>query len=68
MQHFIAYQKWAENITNQRIKTFRSDNGGEYCSKEFDQLLIKSGISRQKTPPYTPEHNIMVWLNVPIEQ
>lgn len=57
IEHFIAYRNWAENITNQRIKVLRSDNGDEYVSKEFDQLLSQSGISRQKSPPYTPEHN-----------
>lgn len=57
MEHFMKYRLWAENITNHRIKILRSDNGGEYCSKEFDQLLSLSGISRQKSPPYTPEHN-----------
>ena len=57
MQHFIAYRNWAENVTSHRVKVLRSDNGGEYISNEFDQLLIKFGISRQQTPPYTPEHN-----------
>src|SRR3984957_14053646 len=57
MGHFTAYRSWAENVTNRRIKVLRSDNGGEYISKEFDQLLAKLGITRQTTPPYTPEHN-----------
>ena len=57
LEHFIAYLKWAENITNHRIKVFRSDNGGEYCSNDFNATLIQHGISRQLTPPYTPEHN-----------
>ena len=35
MQHFVEYRKLAENITNQRIKTLRSDNGGEYVSREL---------------------------------
>jgi transposase InsO family protein len=57
MQHFMAYQAWSQNVTGNRIKTLRSDNGGEYLSKEFDSQLTKFGIARQTSPPYTPEHN-----------
>ena len=57
MKHFMEYKAWAENVSNHRIQMIRTDNGGEYCSKAFDQLLAQAGISRQKTPPYTPEHN-----------
>lgn len=57
MHHFMEYRLWAENITNQRIKVLRTDNGGEYCSTAFDRLLAQCGIGRQKSPPYTPEHN-----------
>jgi hypothetical protein len=57
MQHFMEYKAWAENVTGCRILVLRSDNGGEYCSNAFDQYLAEHGISRQLTPPYTPEHN-----------
>ena len=57
LEHFTAYLNWAENITSHRIKVFRSDNGGEYCSNDFNSILIQHGISRQLTPPHTPEHN-----------
>jgi Reverse transcriptase (RNA-dependent DNA polymerase)/gag-polypeptide of LTR copia-type/Integrase core domain/GAG-pre-integrase domain len=57
MNHFLDYKAYAENLTGHRIKILRSDNGGEYCSKSFDTLLRTLGISRQKTPPYTPELN-----------
>jgi len=35
----------------------RTDNGGEFCSKEFEELCKKCGIAWQKTIPYTPEKN-----------
>ena len=35
----------------------RTDNGGEFCSKEFEELCKKCGIARQKTAPYTPQQN-----------
>lgn len=57
IRHFKEYRSWAQNATNRRIKMFRTDNGGEFISKEFNELLAKLGISRQTTPPYTPEHN-----------
>ena len=57
MQHFMDYHTWATNFTGNTMKILRSDNGGEYTSKAFDQLLLNLGISRQKSPPYTPEHN-----------
>jgi len=33
------------------------DNGGEFCSKEFEKFCKKCGIARQKTTPYTPQQN-----------
>ena len=35
----------------------RTDNGGEFCEKEFEQFYKECGITQQKTTPYTPQHN-----------
>ena len=35
----------------------RTNNGGELCGKEFDQLCKQYGIARKNTTPYTPQHN-----------
>ena len=35
----------------------RTDNGGEFCKKEFEEFYKKFGIARQKTTPYTPQKN-----------
>ena len=35
----------------------RIDNGGEFCSKEFEEFCKKCGIARKKTTPYTPQQN-----------
>eukprot|EP00253_Pinus_taeda_P013281 PITA_13281 len=35
----------------------RTDNGGEFCNKEFEEFCKKCGIARQKTTPYTPQQN-----------
>ena len=46
-----------ENQTEKKIKVLRTDNGGEFCSKEFEELCKKCGIAWQKTTPYTPQQN-----------
>jgi transposase InsO family protein len=35
----------------------RTDNGGEFCENEFEELCKKCSIARQKTTPYTPQQN-----------
>eukprot|EP00253_Pinus_taeda_P026369 PITA_26369 len=40
-----------------KIKVLRTDNGGEFYSKEFEEFCKKCGIARQKTTPYTPQQN-----------
>ena len=57
---FDTFKKWkalAENETGKRLKCLRSDNGGEYCSKEFDSYCSHNGIRREKTVPGTPQEN-----------
>ena len=43
-----------------RIKTLRSDNGGEYTSKEFESFCKEAGIKRELTTPYNPQQNGVV--------
>ncbi|KAH9299886.1 hypothetical protein KI387_044109 [Taxus chinensis] len=53
---FDTYVKWkslVENETGLKLKCLRSDNGGEYCSNEFDDYYSKNGIRRKKTVPGT---------------
>src|SRR5271154_4992655 len=57
---FDTFKKWkalVENETGKRLKCLRSDNGGEYCSKEFDNYCSYNGIRRMKTVPRTPQEN-----------
>ena len=46
-----------ENETGKRLKCLRSDNGGEYCSKEFDNYYSYNGIHRVKIVPRIPQEN-----------
>ena len=54
---FKKFCNMAENQTERRIKTLRSDNGGEYRSKEMEKFQSERGIVWQTTIPYTPEQN-----------
>lgn len=56
-QVFVKFKAQVENETGCRIKTFRSDNGGEFCNVEFVELFDKSGIKHETTIPYTPQQN-----------
>ena len=38
----------------------RSDNGGEYTSKEFVNFCRDVGIKRERTTPYNPQQNSVV--------
>jgi hypothetical protein len=57
---FYTFKKWkalVENETRKRSKCLRSENGGEYCSKEFDDYYSYHGIHRENTVPGTPQEN-----------
>ena len=41
----------------EKIKCLRSDNGGEYCSHEFEDYCSTNDIHRQKIVPRTPQEN-----------
>ena len=54
---FVKWKALVENETGLKLKCLRSDNGGEYCSNEFNDYCSKNGIRRQKTVPGTPQQN-----------
>ena len=43
---FMEFKALIENHSERRIKTLRSNNGGEYTSKEFEALCKEAGIKR----------------------
>jgi transposase InsO family protein len=49
-----------ENLSKRKIKILRSDNGGEYISKEFENFCKDVGIKRELTTPYNPQQNGVV--------
>ncbi|KAG9457668.1 hypothetical protein H6P81_002176 [Aristolochia fimbriata] len=57
---FNMFKYWlprVENETGSRLKCLLSDNGEEFCNKEFDSYCAKRGIRRIKTVPRTPQQN-----------
>lgn len=54
---FKDFKALVENQTGKRIKILRSDGGGEYINKDYDDYLKKCGIRHQSTNPHTPQQN-----------
>ena len=54
IEQFVEFVK---NKFNKNIKTFRSDNGGEYICEKLNRFFRKNGIKHEYTAPYTPEQN-----------
>jgi transposase InsO family protein len=51
-------KEWEAAVTNQaecKIKTLRTDNGGEYTSTEFQDFLKEKGILNVTTVPHSPQ-------------
>jgi transposase InsO family protein len=59
-KEFQNFKALVENESGCHITSLRSDNRGEFCSKEFNNFCAKHGIKRQYTTPYTPQQNGVV--------
>lgn len=57
---FKLFKKMVENETGKKIKCLRSDQGGEFTSKEFNTFCEVNGIRRQLSAPQTPQQNGVV--------
>ena len=57
---FKEFKAEVENLTERKIKTLRSDNGGEYTSGDFTDFCKEAGIKREYTVPYNPQQNGVV--------
>ena len=54
---FKAFKILVENETEAKIKCLKSDNGGEFTSKEFDLFYETHEIKRQFSAARTPQQN-----------
>jgi hypothetical protein len=52
---FQEFKAQFENLTGRRIKVLRSDNGGEYTFRDFNDFCIEEGIKREYIVPYNPQ-------------
>ena len=54
---FLEWKDLVENCSGRKLKTLRTDNGGEYFSTNFGEYLRSEGICHERTVPKTPEQN-----------
>ena len=57
LSKFKEFKSQVENLSRKRIKTLRSDNGGEYASTEFNNFCKEAGIKRGLIVPYNLHQN-----------
>ena len=60
LEQFKRFKSMAEAEKEVKITRVKSDRGGEFTSHEFKSMRDKSGIKKQLTFPYTPQHNGVV--------
>lgn len=60
LDKFKRFKTLAEQETKTAVKTFRTDRGGEFISRDFDHYCNKHGIKRHLTAPYSPQQNGVV--------
>ena len=56
-KRFQEFRALVETQTGRKIKSLRSDNGGEYTLGEFVDYCAEAGIRREFTVPYNPQQN-----------
>jgi transposase InsO family protein len=55
LARFQEFKSQVENLIERRIKVLRSDNGGEYTSRDFNDFCIEVGIKMEYIAPYNPQ-------------
>ena len=54
---FLKWKAMVENAVGKKLKVLRSDNGGEYTGKQFQEYLKSEGVRHELTVPKTPQQN-----------
>lgn len=57
IEKFKEYVQMCRTMFNKTPKFLRTDNGGEYISKQFNVYLQQNGIQIQRSAPYSPQQN-----------
>ena len=56
-EKFLEWKAMVELATEKRLKAIRTDNGGEYTSRKFQEYLKTEGVYHELTVPKNPEQN-----------
>lgn len=59
-ERFKTFKSLVEKDINKEVVTLRTDRGGEFTSKAFQEYCNEKGIRRHLTAPYTPQQNGVV--------
>ena len=59
-ENFEMFAKLVENEKGVKIKTIRSDNGGEFVNSKFVELCVNNGYRHEFSTPRTPQQNGVV--------
>jgi transposase InsO family protein len=54
---FKKFKLAVERKSEHKLKTLRTDGGGEYVSHDFAVFCDSEGITHEVIPPYTPQQN-----------
>ena len=60
LQKFKEFEAATTSTSGQRIGKLRTDNGGEFVSKEFEAYLKSKQIFYELSVPHLPEQNGVV--------
>ena len=56
-QVFLHFNSLVQTQFNGKIKTLRSDGGGEFVNSNFKSFCLEHGILHQLSYPYSPQQN-----------
>lgn len=59
-QAFKNFRSLVEVETGEKVKTLRTDRGGEFLSNQFTNYCKETGLERHYTSPYSPQQNGVV--------
>ncbi|KAH9762165.1 hypothetical protein KPL70_000710 [Citrus sinensis] len=57
LEKFKIWKTLVETQSSFKVKCLRTDNGLEFCNKEFEQCCQEWGVRRHKTIRFTPQQN-----------
>ena len=55
-------QAATERKSGKLVRALRTDRGGEFLAKDFEQYCAELGLRRELTAPYSPQQNGIVEL------